>query len=249
MDAARRADLLAFAHVVGRPEAEIDLGRAALLIAEAFASGLDVARWVSLLDDLGDQLRRRLGSDGDRRGEAGARALCSLLFDELGFVGNEADYYDPRNSFLDQVLERRTGIPITLAVVMIEVARRGGVPAAGIGFPGHFLVRVEGDGAPAIVDPFRGRILGPDEQRALHARVTGSSSDPDPRLFAPATKHQILVRMLNNLRSIYRSRLTVGESDAAPLRAVLDRLLVLAPDDGHASAELASLTPRPDTLN
>jgi regulator of sirC expression with transglutaminase-like and TPR domain len=169
------------------------------------------------------------------------RALCRLLYDELGFRGNEADYYDPRNSFLNVVLSRRIGIPITLAIVVVEVARRAGLEAHGVGFPAHFLVRVEGLRAPLMIDPFHGRLLTPDELRALHERATGRSGEVPPELLWPASKRQVLLRMLNNLRAIYSTR-----SEREPLRAVLERMLVLEPDDEQLLRQLASLDGEPE---
>jgi regulator of sirC expression with transglutaminase-like and TPR domain len=221
-----RADLTLFAHLVRRPEGELDLGQAALLIAEAEYPGLDVARWVGELDLLGSETRRRI-SGHSLDGEAALRKLLAFLYDELGFRGNAEDYYDPRNSFLNEVLARRTGIPITLGLVVLEVARRAEIPARGVSFPGHFLVR----GAHSrFIDPFEGRILDGAGLKALHLRTTGEEGDPDPRLLEPATKTQILVRLLNNLRGIYTAR-----GDEARLRAVIDRLEVLAPEDAPTS--------------
>jgi regulator of sirC expression with transglutaminase-like and TPR domain len=136
---------------------------------------------------------------------------------------------------LNDVLDRRTGIPITLALVLTEVCRRAGIDARGVSFPGHFLVRSDTPRGAMLVDPFAGRALSRDEVRALYARVTGEDRDPPPRLFAPAAKAQILVRMLNNLRAIYEQ-----QGDSARLCAVLERLQVLEPD-GARRAQIARL--------
>src|SRR6185503_2664519 len=137
-----------------------------------------------------------------------ARALAATLYGDLGFHGNAVEYYDPRNSFLAEVLDRRVGIPITLSVLYLEVARRLGVPAAGVGFPGHFLVRIDGTGDPLsnplILDPFAG---GTALDRAGLAALLVRASGPDARLedvsLTPTSKRAILVRMLNNLAGIY----------------------------------------------
>src|SRR6185369_16706326 len=126
----------------------------------------------------------------------------------------------------NDVLERRTGIPITLAVVLMEVGRRVGLDVRGVSFPGHFLVRCETPRGPVFVDPFSGRRLAQDEIRELYTQTTGEHDGPLERLLEPATKGQILLRVLNNLRSIYASR-----SDDRRLRGVLERMLVLAPSD------------------
>src|SRR2546430_2404900 len=138
------ADLALFAHMLARTDDEIDLAQAALLLAEPEYPGLDIPHYIGVLDRLRAEAARALG--GVALGVLAARRLLGLLYEELGFRGNDKDYYDPRNSFLNEVLERRTGIPISLAVVVTEVARRAGVEAQGISFPGHFLVRVPVEG-------------------------------------------------------------------------------------------------------
>jgi regulator of sirC expression with transglutaminase-like and TPR domain len=210
-----RAELTLFSHVVKRPDAELDLGQAALLVAEA-DRGIDVAHWVGVLDELGAKVTP---PRNDAENQAALRRLLDYLYVELGFHGNTEDYYDPRNSWLDQVLERRTGIPISLAVVLLEVARRSGISLRGVSFPGHFLVRAPG---PVFVDPFTGKIAGARELRALHLRATGEDRDPDPRLLEPCDKQQILVRMLNNLRGVWERR-----GDAERLRDVEARIEIL----------------------
>lgn len=223
---------------MARPDAQIDLAQAALVLVEPLQPGLDIAAALGELDRIGAEAERRLL----RRtaGDPGARlaALLDLLFDELRFTGNVTDYYDPRNSYLNLVLERRLGIPITLALVLMEVARRAGLAADGVGFPGHFLVRVELGGGlgPRLIDPFRGRVLDEQGLAALHAQVSGALARPDPRLLAPVGKRSILERMLQNLRKIFRDR-----GEVASLRVVLDRLAVLRPGDDQIAAALASL--------
>ncbi len=222
-----RADLTLFAHIVKRPETDLDLGQAALLIAEGESSDVDVAQSVALLDQLGADAQIRVGaaprSDGEN--EAALKRLIDFVYDELKFQGNTGDYYDPRNSYLDQVLERRIGIPITLAVVLLELARRVEVSARGVSFPGHFLVRAPGGRGTLFVDPFDGQLLNAGDLRALHARTTGEDRAPDPRILEPAQKQEILLRMLNNLRGIWSQR---GERER--LRGVLERIEVLAPN-------------------
>lgn len=227
--------LALFAHVAARPEAELDLGQAALLIAEPEYPGLDVAYYVGVLDKIGDEARRRVaGSE-----QSPARRLGRLLYDEVGFEGNERDYYDPRNSFLNQVIERRKGIPVTLAVVYMEIARRAGIEARGIGFPGHFLVQIP-DGQKgedkAVVDPFTGKVLEHGDLRSLLQRATGEQKEPTASLLEPIAKRQILIRMLNNLRAIYTQR-----KDGERLRRTVEQLAVLAPDDDGLRRDLAAL--------
>ncbi|MCC6556533.1 MAG: transglutaminase family protein [Polyangiaceae bacterium] len=222
--------LTLFAHVVARPEEELDLAEAALLIGDTEYPRLDVPRYLSMLDRMGDEARRALDTPRDAPeaapGSGAIDALLVWLYGRQGFRGNAADYYDPRNSYLNEVLERRVGIPITLAVVLLEICRRAGIEAQGVSFPGHFLVRTPGRGGLLLVDPFEGRLLGREDLRALHARATGVARDPDARMLAAAPKRLILVRMLNNLRAIYGRR-----PDPERLRRVLELIQVLSPTD------------------
>jgi regulator of sirC expression with transglutaminase-like and TPR domain len=218
-----RLDLTLFAHVCASLEQHF--ADAALLLAEIEHPDLDVPRYLKILDDLGADIRRaaRDGANDEEKLERAVR----WLYDEAGFHGNEEDYYDPRNSFLSEVLDRRTGIPISLAVVVIEACQRAEIPAYGVSFPSHFLVR-SGPGR-LIIDPFAGRILSPDELRALYTRVTGDNREPPERVLLPASKTQILLRMLGNLRGIYTSR-----ADDEHLLAVLQRMQVLFPNEDLA---------------
>jgi regulator of sirC expression with transglutaminase-like and TPR domain len=215
-------NLTLFAHTCSRPDAELDLAEAALLISEAEYPGLDVAGYVAHLDDLGQRARATVTRAGTA--EARLERAVRFVYEVAGFHGNDEDYYDPRNSFLSDVLDRRTGIPITLAIVLVEVCRRAEIVAQGVSFPGHFLVRCDTPRGMVLIDPFSGRSLGRDELRALFARATGETGEPPGHLLDPARKAQILVRVLNNLRGIYESR-----GDAARLCGVLERLQVLAP--------------------
>jgi regulator of sirC expression with transglutaminase-like and TPR domain len=196
--------LLAFARVVDCPDDDIDLGVAALLIAAHEQPAVDVAREVDRLDAMAAAVRARPGDRVD--------ALVGHLFDDLGLRGNLVDYYDPQNSFLDRVLARGLGIPITLSVVTMEVGRRAGIDVRGIGFPGHFLVRA-GD---RILDPFhRGVTLDRDDLELRLQAVAGPGADLEAAL-AETSKRDILARMLNNLRGIYARR-----GDAARERGIV----------------------------
>ena len=224
-------DLLLFSHLLRKPDKELDLERAALLIAEAEYPGLDIAKYVSQLDELGARVRLSLMQSGLRPGKApvslALTVVLQLLYRELGFRGNVADYYDPRNSFLNVVLERRTGIPITLALVLMAVARRTGLRLDGVSFPGHFLVRAVGEnGASIFVDPFEGRVLSREELSTMWEQVTGQPGPPDDQALAPASRRQIIARMLNHLRCIYEVR-----GDGRRLCQVLARLAVVTPSE------------------
>lgn len=190
-----------------------DLAGPALVVARIEYPRLDPAPYLGQLDAMGAEAAARLARAGrlsplDRLG-----VLNAYLFGELGFSGNQERYDDPRNSFLNQVLERRTGIPITLAVVYIEVARRAGVRVDGVSFPGHFLLRAPlgprgGAGGPGraavILDPFhRGAILSERDCARLLREQVGEDAIFHRRLLQPATKLQILARMLVNLKRTY----------------------------------------------
>src|SRR5207249_4943558 len=152
--------------------------------------------------------------------------LCGFLFDGAGFRGNADDYYDPRNSCLNDVLDRRLGIPITLSVLVMEVGRRVGLEIQGIGLPGHFCVGARVGDELLVLDPFGGgRRLGRDEAEAIVSRVVGRPVELTDTHFVPATKAQIVVRMLRNLQGIYARR-----EDWAKALAVIDRLLVVEAD-------------------
>lgn len=216
-----------FAEAVGRPEDELDLAAATLLIAQAEYPDLDREFYAGVLDRLAGEGKGRTAQEAGPYGVA--NALSEYLFDEQGFRGNEDDYYDPRNSYLNDVLERRLGIPITLAVVYIEVGRRLGLPIVGVGLPGHFLVKYLTPDEEIIIDPFhRGIILSEEECADLVSQTAGRPLPWRPEYLAPVSKKQILARMLNNLKGIYLSK----QDDMRALAAV-DRLLLIDGQDLH----------------
>jgi regulator of sirC expression with transglutaminase-like and TPR domain len=186
-----------------------DLTSAALTIARVEYPSLDAGPYHDLLGRMGHEAAARVARAGTGRLE-GIRAFNEYLYDEQGFTGNRDRYDDLRNSFLNEVLERRTGIPITLAVVYLEVARRAGLRVAGINFPGHFLLRAYDDGSAApgsdfvIIDPFHGgAMLSEVDCRELLRQHVGDEAAFDRSLLEPATRHQIVVRMLVNLKRLY----------------------------------------------
>lgn len=184
---------------------EIDLLSAALTYARAEYPGLEVDQCVGSVERLADRVRNYVGSSLEPK--AAFAAMNRVLFEEDGFHGNRDDYYDPQNSYLNRVLERRTGIPITLSVVYMEVARRIGLPVFGVGMPGHFLLKhYDVDGAQTFIDPFHaGRLLTPGETLMRMKEVYEGEMQLQPEFMSPVGKRQILTRMLNNLRSIYIS--------------------------------------------
>jgi regulator of sirC expression with transglutaminase-like and TPR domain len=221
-----------FAELMARDEAEIDLARACLMIAQDAYPGLDVEGYLGEIERLAARLRGRLAQVRDA--EERVVELNHFLFGELGYSGNADDYYDPRNSYLNEVLDRRTGIPLTLSVLYLEVGRRIGLALEGVSFPGHFLVRLPLRGAMLVLDPFSGG--EPQSEADLRARlrrvIPEGATGPVPvqelpldQFLEPAGKRQILARLLRNLKGIYR------EADKPErLLEVLNRMLMVAPE-------------------
>ena len=234
------------------PDAAIDLPRAALLVSALFQPDLDLGLHLRRLESLAIAAVASVprGLDQSRR----VHELNRFLFEQEGFGPNLEDYYDPRNSFLDQVLERRVGIPISLALVYVEVARQVGLPALGVGFPGHFLVRVGQGDSIGFLDPFgAGAALDEDELDLRLASIFGQgvrSVRTEPSLLRPSSQRAILVRLLSNLKGIF-----TRDGKLERVLTAVDAILVLAPDLpealrdrglvysqlGHASAALADL--------
>lgn len=205
------------------------LARATLLIARIEYPRLDPEPYLARLDAMGDAARRAIErhvmATGDTSTLSGVKALNDYLFEELQFVGNRDNYEDPRNSCLNEVLDRRTGIPITLSVVYMEVARRAGLQVDGINFPGHFLVRCPEQKGHLIIDPFHaGALLSEHKCRLLLQKHVGNEVAFSKSLLAPATRHQIIVRMLLNLKRIY-----VNMRSFPQARDITELLLAITP--------------------
>jgi regulator of sirC expression with transglutaminase-like and TPR domain len=203
-----------------------DLALAALTAAAALGEEIDVALEKTRLDDVAEEAREQVAQAEGPLGQI--NALNEAIFDELGFAGNTDDYYNPRNSLLNQVIERRLGIPITLSLLYIEVGARLGIPLVGVGMPGHFLVKHEHEGA-LFVDPFhRGIILDESECIKQFSRIN-EGMHWDPAFLAPVAPRSLLARMLRNLGAIWtqREELTLAER-------VLTLLMALQPGEaGH----------------
>jgi regulator of sirC expression with transglutaminase-like and TPR domain len=183
-----------------------DLASAALAIARVEYPSLNPGPYVATLDRMGEEAAARMHD----RGDDAVRVFNEYLYDEQGFAGNRDRYDDPRNSFINEVLDRRTGIPISLAVIYLEVARRAGLQVDGVNFPGHFLLRardaVSSDARSevVIIDPFHGGArLSEYDCRQLLRQHVGDEAAFDTTLLAPATRHDIVVRMLVNLKRLY----------------------------------------------
>jgi regulator of sirC expression with transglutaminase-like and TPR domain len=229
--------LAPFSELVSRRDEEIELARACLHIAEDAYPGLDVDGYVGEIDRFAKRLRARLSKDAVA--EDRVIALNEFLFDDLGFSGNTDDYYDPRNSYLNEVLDRRTGIPITLAVLYMEIGRRIELPFEGVSFPGHFLVRLPLRGGTLVLDPFSGGM--PQSESELRERLKrviprGAAGGvpvaelPLDQFLEPASNRQILARVLRNLKGVYREK-----DRPERMLQVLNRMVIVAPD---SAAEL-----------
>lgn len=191
-----------FQQLVTLPDAAIPLAEAALIMACEEYPQLELSPYLDMLDRIADAAQQKLSSSDSPI--AAVEKINTVLFETYRFRGNTDDYYDPRNSFFNDVLDRRMGIPITLSTVYIEVARRLNFPIAGVGMPGHFLVKYLDRKEEFFLDPYnRGEILSPEDCRSrLHQRY-GDAIEFSDRLLARATNRQILWRMLNNLKDIY----------------------------------------------
>ncbi len=184
---------------------DIPLLWAALQIARDEYPEIDPAGYEDLVRGQSEAVRERIGASVDALDAL--RALHGFLFEEQGYTGNEQDYYDPRNSYLNQVIERRTGNPIALAVLELDLARRVGLPLQGVSFPGHFLIRLPVDSGLLVLDPFnKGRSLDAGELRVrAKPHLSGRQVDDEQlgRMLEPAPTRVILTRMLRNLRQTY----------------------------------------------
>ena len=215
----------------------MDLARACLLIAQDAYPKLEVERYMDEIESMASRLRAGLPQNCGA--EERVVALNQFLYDDLGYWGNTEDYDDPRNSYLNEVIDRKTGSPITMSILYMELGRRIGLPLEGVSFPGHFLVRLPLRGGMLVLDPFAGG--APQSEDELRTRVKrvipdGVADDlpaaelPLDQFLEPATNRQILSRVLRNLKAIYRK-----SDQPERMLDVLNRMLVVTPD---ASAEL-----------
>jgi regulator of sirC expression with transglutaminase-like and TPR domain len=218
-----------FTGLLSLPESDIPLDEAAFVIAAHAHEAVDPDAWLVRLDELAGRC-------------AGARGVADLsrqLFVDLGFAGNTADYTDPRNSLLDDVIDRRLGIPISLSILMVEVGRRVGVPLHGVGMPGHFLVGAA-DEPGTFVDPFHGgQVLDAAGCREIFTALAGPEAPFADAYLAPTGTRSVLLRVLNNLQRSYLERGAVDAVWVARLRLRFDELP--AQDRRQTAALLGSL--------
>ena len=212
-----------FRQTVDRGEDKINLGRAALTLAAVDYPDLDIDIYLARIDRLAAEAQARLGAEADVHRIIAV--LNDVLFRQHGFHGNRDNYFDPRNSFLNEVLDRRTGIPISLSVLYMEVAQKIALPLQGVGFPGHFLVKHTSVNEEIVIDPFnQGEIRSRKHLQTMLNRLYGDKVSFDPEFLAATSKKQILRRMLNNLQLIY-----LRENDLIKGLSIVERLLVLDP--------------------
>lgn len=217
--------------LAGLGDDELPLLDTALLIARDEYPDLDARAITEQVETYAAALRPQLEGDVDL--PARLTAINRYLFDEIGFAANVDQYDDPRNSYLNQVVDRKLGIPISLAVVQMEVTRRLGMPLDGVSFPGHFLVRLPVDDGILVLDPYnKGRPVSAEELRERASPHLGGHAPDDQELLqilAPATHRMILMRMLRNLKGLY-----VEAGDWERVARSADRLLKLSPDTAEA---------------
>jgi len=214
-----------FVRAVGRPEPALDLARAALLVAAESDPRLDVDRQLHTLESWAAELKARIDPDWNNLQKL-AR-LRSFVFEDLGFRGDSRDYFSPSNSLLNQVMERRIGVPLTLSIIFMELGWRVGIPFEGVGFPGHFLVRLTGEPRDLVLDPFNhARTMHEEDCRRLLDEVTGGRLEFDGRLLASVTKRDMITRLLLNLKGAY---LRANQDEGA--LAAVERLLLIHPED------------------
>jgi len=216
-----------FRDIIKRPDEEIDLAEAALLIAKNNDADLDVECYLARIQALARELASRLA--GSQSEEERIRALNRFLFEEQGFAPNVEDYYDPRNNFLNEVLERRLGIPISLSILYIEIGRHIGLALTGISFPGHFLVKCKLEQGTVVLDPYcAGRSLSFQDlqQRLREVRGGEVSRAIVAGLLVSANKKEILARMLRNLKVTY-----LEQRDRERALSVMEWIVTLSPAD------------------
>lgn len=212
-----------FATLVAEGGDDIDLAAAALLVAAEEYPQLTVEPYLRRLDLLAERALDRLAEETAPL--IVLQEVGRVLFQEEKFKGNSPAYYDPRNSFLNDVLDRRLGIPLTLSIVYLEVGWRLGLPLEGVNFPGHFLVRYRGDAVRVLIDPFMsGELRFEDQAQELLDRVYGGAVRLRPGYLRPASKRDMLVRLLANLKGIY-----LNSRDHERALAAIERLILVRP--------------------
>jgi regulator of sirC expression with transglutaminase-like and TPR domain len=212
-----------FYQEIQRSDEDINLAKAALYIAQEEYANLDIEEYLNALDTMASEIQERLPES--RYPLRMIQTINQYLYDDLGFSGNKIDYYDPRNSFLNDVIDRRLGIPITLALVYLEVARRIDFPMVGVGMPGHFLIRPDVPDIEIFVDAFNGgEIIFAEDCEERLSQLYQQPVTLQPEFLAVVTNRQFLVRMLTNLKFIY-----LKQQELEKTLGAVERILLLFP--------------------
>ncbi|MFE1744993.1 SirB1 family protein [Coleofasciculus sp. H7-2] len=215
---------LSFYQEINQPDEQINLAKAALDIAQEEYPDLDPDEYLNALDTMAAEVQERLPAQ--RYPLRVIQTINRYLYDDLGFTGNNQNYYDPRNSFLNDVIDRRTGIPIALSLVYLEIARRIDFPMVGVGMPGHFLIRPQFENVGIFVDAFhRGEILFEQDCRDRLAKIYQQSVQLQATFVEPVSSRRFLTRMLTNLKMIY-----LNQQELPKALATVERILLLFPD-------------------
>jgi regulator of sirC expression with transglutaminase-like and TPR domain len=213
-----------FYQEINQPEEKIDLVKASLYIAQEEYPDLDVDRYLKMFKSMASELKERLPSEAYPLRII--KTINQYLFEDLGFRGNTENYYDTQNSFLNDVMSRRTGIPITLSLVYLELARRIDFPMVGIGMPGHFIIRPDFEDAGIFVDVFnQGEVMFPHDCQEKLTQLYGQAVQMRPEFLTPIPPRLFLVRILTNLKMIY-----LQHGEAKKCLAAIERILLIFPD-------------------
>ncbi len=214
-----------FQQEVQQPPQQINLALATLLIAQLEYPEVDINHYLSRLDHMTDEIKKRLPQN--RYPMKIVQIINEYLFEELNFNGNEQDYYNPDNSYLNRVLDTRIGIPISLSVVYLIIAEKMDFPMVGIGLPGHFLIRPEFEDVGIFIDPFhRGEILFEEDCEIRLTQVYKQPVKLEKHYLTPVSKAQILTRLLTNLKQIY-----INNNVLEKAIRMIDLLLTIVPDN------------------
>jgi regulator of sirC expression with transglutaminase-like and TPR domain len=212
-----------FAQEVARAEVDMGLARAALLAAKEEYPQLPEELYLARLDQMAEEVKDRLADETAPL--VVLEGVLEVLFRRRRFRGNRESYQDPRNCFLNDVLDRGLGIPLTLGMVLLEVGWRLGLPLEGVNFPGHFLVRFKGSAVDLLIDPFEeGNVRFPDQAQELLDRVYGGSVRMQETFLRRAGKRDMLARLLTNLKGVY-----VNVADHRRALAAVERILLISP--------------------
>lgn len=224
-----------FADLASQPDRQIDLARAALVYALDEYPDLDIEKYLARLEMMQYAVWERV--EHKEEPTAVLHTLNAYLFDERGFAGNREDYHDPRNSYLNEVMDRKLGLPITLSVIYLDIAQRLGLPVVGVGMPGHFLVKYHEEDLELFIDPFDGgKLMTEGECADRLNEVVGEEVEFHPHYLEPAGKKQTLSRMLANLRNAYLLREDFGRA-----LQVTDKMLLLNPLDAETVRDVGLL--------